>query len=456
MSEHPFAPPETSEPPGSRFKMLVTGGAGVVLTLAAFVIGRATAAPTATFDYHWADGPRVLLATLGMILAGCAVTVRHRDWLAWMPMALAGLISYGIGTQPPAEISWMVLKPIRNWYSAMPNSWDSIQFLYGVIGAVSFVAAIFTLLPTRVVLSLIFGMLCFYGSGILNSVLSPPATPFLVEEYWRRVSRFHSQFLYINNAYHFYSPEPGPPSELWVCLKYEPLSTSEDNEEQDSDWIKMPDRARDTMDPLRLSYFRRIALVDQVAQIQLNYTPIFPDEMQKSNARRMNDLARIPKDPNVSDSAQYLPPQDQVVRMTLPSYVKHFAKRFGKPGRTVKSVKVYRTLHEVLPLERTRAVPLPVIDLNKPGEFHWSEVKQKPKTIYIWPYDWALYHPYYQGEYDLNGKLLDPTDPELYWAVPIVDRKVRTAEDTQVSPKDFDRYYIDYVSIHAGSKRPKE
>ncbi|WP_020468850.1 magnesium transporter [Zavarzinella formosa] len=461
MSDHPFAPPETQEPPCSLQRVLVTGGIGVVFTITAFVLGIASGAPSRTFDPHWMDGPRVILAAIGVVLAGSAVSMRPRDWLSWLPLGVAGLLCYGVGTQPPEEIKWMVLKPIRTWYGAVPNSWDSVQLLGGVIGVVAFIAAGFTKLPIRAVLVLTFALMAFYVSGVITSILSPPATPVLVEEYWRQFSRYHSQFLYINNAYHFYSPEPGPPSELWICLKYEPLEgepskPDEIENDPDTEWVSLPRRNRDSMDPLRLSFYRRIALIDVVAQIQLNYTPLFPEELQKTNTRRLADLGRIPKG-SIPDNAQFLPPQDFVIRNTLPSYAMHFAKRYGRPGRKVASVKIYRALHEVLTMERFRTMNMPTMNLTNPGAFKWHEdhpVVGKPYRLS--PYYPTLYNPYFQGEFDTNGKLMNPTDPELYWMIPILDLKTYEPNDKPVMKSEYDRYFTDYVSVHAGSKRPKE
>ena len=39
------------------------------------------------------------------------------------------------------------------------------------------------------------------------------------------------------------------------------------------------------------------------------------------------------------------------------------------------------------------------------------------------PYNASLYMPYYQGAFDKDGKLIDPTDPMLYWLVPINQRR---------------------------------
>ncbi len=37
---------------------------------------------------------------------------------------------------------------------------------------------------------------------------------------WGKVYRPYLQFFYLNNAYHFYSPEPGPPVLVWFRIDY--------------------------------------------------------------------------------------------------------------------------------------------------------------------------------------------------------------------------------------------
>ncbi len=462
MTSDLIVPPEVNEPPSPRPRVLTVGLVGVGFTLLGLMMGLALGAPAKGFDPHWSDGPRLLVAGLGMILAGSAASMRPRDWLSWLPLGVCGVLCYGAGTHPPEHMSWMILKPIRSWYAAVPNSWDSFQLLGGVIGAVAFAAAGFTRMPMRILLPAIFALMTFYFSGILASILSPPPTPFLVDEYWRRVTRFHSQFLYINNAYHFYSPEPGPPSELWVCLKYAPdPAAAEDGATgvapKDTDWVVIPRRNRDTMDPMRLSFYRRIALAEQVAQMQQGYNTTFPEELQKANVRRLSDLRRIPKG-NVPDAQQYIQPTDAVIRQTLPSFANHFAKRYGRPGREVASVKIYRVMHEVLSVERFRTMPLPPAAPPRPSPLAWgAEAPAKPPGTYQpSPYHPTLYFAYYQGEYDLHGNLLDATDPELYWLVPVELRANSEGGHRLITAAEFDRYFIDYVSIHAGSTRPKE
>jgi hypothetical protein len=73
------------------------------------------------------------------------------------------------------------------------------------------------------------------------------------------------------------------------------------------------------------------------------------------------------------------------------------------------------------------------------------------------PYNASLYLPFYQGEYDKNGKLKDPTDPMLFWLVPIVQYQHPDWESREEYKKrGFDYYFRDYVSRHAGCPRPVE
>ena len=47
------------------------------------------------------------------------------------------------------------------------------------------------------------------------------------------------------------------------------------------------------------------------------------------------------------------------------------------------------------------------------------------------------------GDYDAEGKLLDPEDPMLYWLVPIIPKTLAPGNTTDLN-------YDDYLSKHAG------
>ena len=58
------------------------------------------------------------------------------------------------------------------------------------------------------------------------------------------------------------------------------------------------------------------------------------------------------------------------------------------------------------------------------------------------PYHPTTYKPFFLGEFDRDGKLVNPQDPMLYWLVPIVSKPPTPGTD--------DKNYIDYMSKHAG------
>src|SRR5262249_9611707 len=43
-----------------------------------------------------------------------------------------------------------------------------------------------------------------------------PPTPWIITQIWTRIYRPYLEFMYLNNAYHFYAPEPGPASYVWA------------------------------------------------------------------------------------------------------------------------------------------------------------------------------------------------------------------------------------------------
>ena len=61
----------------------------------------------------------------------------------------------------------------------------------------------------------------YHFSSILVSTTSPDPTPWLVNQLGQRVYSSYQQFAYLRNAYHFYSPEPGPASLLFTLVTYE-------------------------------------------------------------------------------------------------------------------------------------------------------------------------------------------------------------------------------------------
>jgi len=87
----------------------------------------------------------------------------------------------------------------------------------------------------------------------------------------------------------------------------------------------------------------------------------------------------------------------------------------GKPV-AVRSIKVYLAQHRML---------------NQKQFSDWS----------VDPYAPWTYLPFFVGDYDPNGKLLDPLDPMLYWIVPIIRE-----------PLPGGKFKVNnYMQLHAGS-----
>ena len=66
------------------------------------------------------------------------------------------------------------------------------------------------------------------------------------------------QFMYLVNAYRFYSPEPGPASLLWYYVVYEDGEIRE---------VKVPNREEHMLDPLGQEYTRRLSISESTNQL---------------------------------------------------------------------------------------------------------------------------------------------------------------------------------------------
>jgi len=444
----PPSPTDLEEPPLPPERVLTVGLIGVGLVVSAFILGLASGAPLRGFDAHWADGPRTLLAALGLFLAGCAVSMRPGWYGGWLCAAAAGLIGYGVGAQPPAGTEWY-LSPPRDWYAGVPNAWDSVQLFFGVFGAFALVGAIWTRLPRKAVYACILIWVCYHYAGIMSAVTSPPPMPWMTDQYWKRVGSPYLQFAYMNNAYQFYSPDPGPATELWVLIEYRPEGSADDAEsERECIWHIIPHRSEDYVDPLGLSYYRRLSLTENLAQFQASYMSLAP-ELKVVQARREKasresggrDIPRVPATP------EYERPNELVSRQLLPSFARHLAHEYARPGKEVRSVKIYRARHQLTTL----------------AQFRGFDPTTGQSVMPVDPFMPSLYIPNFQGEFDGEGQLKDSTEPLLYWYVPIYNS--RSNNPLPATLEEYKRnirrhgpsyYFTDTVSRHARCERPVE
>jgi hypothetical protein len=313
-------------------------------------------------------------------------------------------------------------------YLACSEEWDTFRLALGIFVGVGLAGALLCLVPMLLRRAIIVLLILFHFGGILTAVFSvaPPnaANCWLTGFSWTYIYRPYLQFMYLNNAYHFYSPEPGPATQLWFRVSY-------DDPAAPPHWFQFP---RPEEFPSRLSYQRQLAMCDTTMAPRPGGPPPEFFNIDGPYVRRYQRAwlkdPHIPYLPGLQmdkrdfaypDLAQYREPSDLAKRY-ISSYARHVAHdpRFHSPDRPdapVRSVKVYRVVHNFL----------------SPKEMAEKEIS---------PDEPALFVPVYVGEFDPEGQLLDPDDPLLYWVVPIL----READESgKIRIKDF-------VAIHAGDK----
>jgi hypothetical protein len=292
-------------------------------------------------------------------------------------------------------------------YLAMDPAWDSGKMFFAALFILALVGAVLVLLPPlgrRVLLSL---LIVFHFGGIavaITSVDPPNSTgPWLSKQLWTRVYRPYVGFMYLTNAYHFYSPDPGPPALLWFSVSYTDGSRM---------WVKMPDRGNS---PIGMHYQRLLALPEHsflpqprlpLNQLELGLLP--PGKMPErgsweeiyhrrelgSTLKFRPDGLPIPMLQDLEPAQQYREPDDtrKPVLAAIAHRVLHTAPR-SADGATPRTVKMYRVTHLILsPQELAEGVD---------------------------PLDKEKYVGYFMGEFDREGRLVDSTEPFLYWYLPV-------------------------------------
>ncbi|CAN5301605.1 hypothetical protein BH10PLA2_BH10PLA2_34060 [soil metagenome] len=308
---------------------------------------------------------------------------------------------------------------------AVEPSLDSVRLALIVASIVAAGAGLLLLLPQngrRLVVSL---LILFHFCGIFCAILAAPppgtAPPWLTTQIWTKLFRPYLQFAYLNNAYHFYSPEPGPATLLWFRIEAVDGTAR---------WKKIPSRA-DAKDPLLVEYFRRLSLTENAAQLA-TIQNIPPDIARRRALASLNDVI-----PSVEEIAAEKPgiiqyrPLAPNSRNFLASFARHIALASVRNGEVekIRNIKVYRVVHSVI----------------HPGLLASG----------MSPVDHKLYAPFYEGMFNAEGTLLDPDDAYLYWLIPVLGPKPGVfassrsgRENPSLSVSSTDR---DFLTIHAGS-----
>jgi hypothetical protein len=327
----------------------------------------------------WQTPWRCIILFAGLIAASTAIVIRPT------PSVFAG-----------AGLSGFLA------YRALDPEWDSARLLVAVLTALALAGAVVLLLPRPVRRILASIVILGHFTGIGVAVLSVHPSPWLADYLWSQGYHYYLEFMYAGNAYHFYSPEPGPATQLWAYVKYE---------DGTGQWFKTPRRE---MHPLAIEYTRRLSLTESISQVAV----VSPTEARQRAYRRVQagQIAGIPEHPLFPEALQFRPPSVYSRRM-LESYARFLARTTPHPGGSdckVTGVKFYRAVHRIL-------TPQEIAADND-------------------PWDRSIHDPYYLGEFDASGRLQDADSPFLYWLIPIV--------------KEQDGRIVDYVERHVHLPTP--
>jgi len=329
----------------------------------------------------------------------------------------------------------------------LPGHWDSARLVAGVAGSIALAGSIVLVVPDSVRNGAIGGLVLFHFTGILMATTWPGThgqpPPYLTNQLANRVYLPYFRFMYLGNAYHFYSPDPGPASHLFFLVEGEidepaepdpktgQVPTNPDGTPQRkkrSEWIDLPRRDLHYRDPLGLSYYRRLSITELVSY-SAPPTPSW-ERTQAIQNRRNNELGLTNRVPipgsivgNDIDMSQYRPPQLDIRRHIHPSYARHIAIEYSGPRKIaegkvvnfeIRSVKMFQVEHRIINASDFLPVTPQGDSSATPPAFRLQASKGAN------PFSRTLYLPYYLGEFDRDGKLTSPNDPLLYWMLPVL------------------------------------
>jgi hypothetical protein len=297
----------------------------------------------------------------------------------------------------------------------LPAFWGSTRLFLGAVAIFAFGATVLILLPTtaRKIVLVIWVFFHFGGMFTSFSSIDPPNSigPYLSKHLWTFVYRPYLQVLYLTNAYHFYSPDPGPPALLWFAVHYDDGTYR---------WIRIPNREVPT---IGMHYQRLLAMPEHCftqnprfpltrAEVAGLRRDMYPEdqiwenivERRERGSKIRYPLPRgkargeksgfIPYLADVEFPVQYRAPNDTSKKLIASIARRVMQTAEVKDGARPTSVRMYRVIQQMLS-------PL--------------EIAQKKSPI-----EPTKYLPYFLGEFDDKGNLIDPNEPFLYWLVPIV------------------------------------
>ena len=407
--------PADALPPHPPDSARLVGVAGVALCAVAAVLAGVSLGLDGT-PLRAVNVARVVLAFVGVVTAGAAISMRPDLWWVWgLGSVAAALGVFGL----PGRVS------------LEDNGWDSFRALFAVLSVLAGLGAALCAASFKVRVGVSVAVILFHFTGIFMAATAPPPRPWVNEQMFGRLYNPYLQFIYLRNAYQFYSPNPGPASIIVCLLKTETGTDERGRKQYKTQWVVIPRRPADIRDPMGLSYYRRISLTQQIAHVNNAALEILTDASEKFDVidrRTKRSTAgqpgHIPFFPPqlMRVTAQYAIPGQEVARFVIPSYASHVIMEHAYEDAARTTVKMYRLDHMTLTADEYRT--------------------KLPNGQHADPYQPGTYRPYFLGEFNARGELIDPQEPFLYWLIPVLPRHPGVNDPNQ-------KTYEDYLSVHA-------
>ncbi len=353
-------------------------------------------------------------------------------WMVIVPMCIAGaaesfkhLLRAEAWTLPLETAVILMFTALACLFSgyALSAGGESVAFFLSVLTAFVSATVSLSLLTLTFRRLMISAALVLHFGAIVNATLAAPPSSWLLGQLWTRFSRPYLEFMYLNNAYHFYSPDPGPATYVWFRIFYDTGDIDPKTKEPilDGRWFKIPDvdEKGNHRYNVALEYQRHLSLTENIIPSdgtpplyfrgidgKMTPAPFFAARILNSpdGAILKHEIIGQDKPPFILSVPfhQFIPNDGQFQKPNLSSqrmyetYVRHAARTPHpiQPKWPVHSVKVYRVTHMIAP---------------------WNAF-----VAGMDPQDPEFYRPYYMGQYKSDGKLMNPNEPLLYWLLPIL------------------------------------
>lgn len=310
-------------------------------------------------------------------------------------------------------------------FNTRVSVWDSGRLLLRILAVLAVAGAGVVLLPRALQYAVVSVLILFHFIGILSAITNVDPEPWLSAQLWTYVYRPYLQFIYMNNAYHYYAPDPGPSSLLWFRVEYTAPDAKPGSEPPTvARWIQVTSLTDDddaldadgTPFRLRVEYTRRLSLGESVNQ----HVEVSPTAFARLELVRRVQGRAINFDPTLPANMQYLEPP-AVTKLWVKSYVRHVAKTWPHPPQhpdwVVHRIRLYLVHQEILGPDQFAT---PSKDNPQGG--------QHPNAVWN-------FRPFYEGEFLANGQMTEDCytqvpgaepgayeehrDPLLYWLIPI-------------------------------------